>query len=512
MGVLGSLKLAYATTEGVGISPDSTIYLGGAKNLHDKGQFDHPYTDEPITHFPPLYSSILALISSLGLNSATTARLINLLIYFLTYILAAIIIFDITDRSINATLLGSLVIISANDMLWVHLWAWTEPIFILLGFSGLYALSKAIDFARFSWLFFSAVLVGLTLITRYAGIAFFISCIVSIGLFYSKKNKDKLKAILMFSIISLIPILFWILRNYFLSETATDREFQLHFITRDQLFQAAETVKGWFITYPVPDRVASITIDSVFLSLSIILIVLVSVSIFTNKGKSQSGKKFPVLGLILFIFFFAYFGFIIFSISFMDAYTPLNSRILVPAYFAIIPVIILILKRFSERLAPSKYAIKIFSTSIILLVSFIVFLNMIDQLSWVSKIHQIGLGYNNRIWKTSESVKFIASLPEDIHIISNAPDALYYLTGRSTIPIPSKFNPSTQQDNPDYYQDLESIQEIFVSQKARLVIFNNIYRDHLPTEEELLDRFHIVKTKTLSDGNLYSYEEGVEDE
>ena len=66
LALTGSLVLAFATTWGIGISPDSTIYIKAARGLlAGKGFYLISLDGEwsPMTHFPPFFPLLLALMA-----------------------------------------------------------------------------------------------------------------------------------------------------------------------------------------------------------------------------------------------------------------------------------------------------------------------------------------------------------------------------------------------------------------------------------------------------------------
>jgi hypothetical protein len=63
----GFVAVLLATGRGVGVTPDSISYIGGARSLLAGDGFSMPgNVPMPITHFPPFYSLLLAAIGSLG--------------------------------------------------------------------------------------------------------------------------------------------------------------------------------------------------------------------------------------------------------------------------------------------------------------------------------------------------------------------------------------------------------------------------------------------------------------
>jgi hypothetical protein len=80
---------------GVGIYVDSLSYISSAHNLSagiGMGRITGLGVFKPMTHYPPLYSLVLAVHNLLGLPELTAARWISILAFGLTIVLAGLIV------------------------------------------------------------------------------------------------------------------------------------------------------------------------------------------------------------------------------------------------------------------------------------------------------------------------------------------------------------------------------------------------------------------------------------
>ncbi len=71
--------LLYSTPQGLGLSDDSIAYIAGARSLLSGQGYREAWlaSNGPVTHFPPGFSSILALIGLSGLDPLRGARFLN---------------------------------------------------------------------------------------------------------------------------------------------------------------------------------------------------------------------------------------------------------------------------------------------------------------------------------------------------------------------------------------------------------------------------------------------------
>ncbi len=77
---LGAITILVATRWGIGLSPDSIIYIAGARSFLSGSGFRIPSFQgvfEPVKHHAPFYSMFMALVGLLGVEVALTVRWFN---------------------------------------------------------------------------------------------------------------------------------------------------------------------------------------------------------------------------------------------------------------------------------------------------------------------------------------------------------------------------------------------------------------------------------------------------
>src|SRR3972149_1497500 len=77
LGVFGAAAILFAAPWGAGLGGDSYYYVSGARNLLAGLGFSRPAADgglRIITHYPPGYSAVLAVLTGLGLETLVAAR------------------------------------------------------------------------------------------------------------------------------------------------------------------------------------------------------------------------------------------------------------------------------------------------------------------------------------------------------------------------------------------------------------------------------------------------------
>ena len=172
---LGMALVFYATRYGPGVGGDATIYLTTGRNLLaglGPGWVDADGSFRVLPYFPPFYPLVLSLVGLIFRGDFVTgARFLNVVLFGASTWGAGMLFSRWTGRPWLAGLL-TLTLAASPVLLGVTVWAMSEPLFILLGFAGLGLLLLYFDNGRRAYLWGSAVLVGLSCVARYIGVAF----------------------------------------------------------------------------------------------------------------------------------------------------------------------------------------------------------------------------------------------------------------------------------------------------------------------------------------------------
>jgi 4-amino-4-deoxy-L-arabinose transferase-like glycosyltransferase len=203
--LIGIIVVLTATNWGIGASPDSVVYIGGARSIILNMGFSMITVGggaEPITHHAPFYPLLLASTVSMNIDPVIGARWINALLFGLNILVVGTILRSVSiENEVNIywiSIVGSLFMLAAPIMLEIHVMAWTEPLFLFLGFSGFVLLAIYLQNSRRGYLILSGLMISLAFLTRYAGIALILSGVVGILLISSTSIKDRIKAAVFF--------------------------------------------------------------------------------------------------------------------------------------------------------------------------------------------------------------------------------------------------------------------------------------------------------------------------
>jgi hypothetical protein len=200
---------------------------------------------------------------------------------------------------------------------------------------------------------------------------------------------------------------------------------------------------------------------------------------------------------LLFSFFYLLFLFI--SISFFDASTPVDSRILSPVFVLLIVGVFSAIWTVSQTLKKPMLWWCFFFFLILLIP-----IKIQDSLQSASTIHENGLGYTSKQTQDSESIAFIRSLDEDMQIYSNGEYVIDFLTERESHSLPERVSSVTMESNPRYNNEIKAICTDIIENRALLVYFKvNTWSLYLPTQEELGSICQIPVLQRFVDGTVY---------
>jgi hypothetical protein len=485
----------YATAWGIGTSPDSVAYIGAARNLAAGQGLTVPFgglVDGPMTHHAPLYPALLAAFGITGIDPADTARALGAFFMAANVLLAAFLVHNSLPRYSWSPILAGLLVGISPALLEIHSMAWTEPMFIFLGFLGLALLGRALEQNSGLLVAASAGLVGLAVLTRYAGLALIATGCLDILLQGNERLAKRLATAASFGLVAITPLALWSIRNLSVTGTATSRSLNFHLIERSQLWQGMSTTSSWLL---VPEN-APTPIHLV--ALGLLGLVTGAAILWLWRQRRPNQPVFGITGGMVGLFVPVYGFFLLLSISFFDANTPLDGRILSPLYFASVIILVVLFSQFVEASQARFWRIALLSCTAMLVIGY-----GQAALSWLQSAHQQGIGFSARAWQQSSVMAEVRDLPAGILVYTNSPEAVYFNGNHRSLRLPRSFETVSQQANPNYDAEIAAVQQQLATGKAVVVFFTNLGRQTNPSEAELVDRLSLELVVDTLDGNIY---------
>jgi uncharacterized membrane protein len=505
LAIVGVGFVWYATGYGIGASPDSVIYIGAARNLLAGAGLTVPVGETmnaPLTQYPPLYPIFLAVSGIFQADPYAGARWLSALLFAANIFLTGFILLRLLPQQPWLAILGAGLILLSPGMVGIHVMAWSEPLFILLSLLALVKTASFLDFPGRRSLVWAGILTGLALLTRYAGISLAAAGVMGIiwlghGSFYRR-----LRDSLIFGLISIFPLLVFLVYNQFTNGTATNREIGFHPVTRAQLWEGLTTVTGWF---GAPQGLPTL-IYVVFLGGLILLFLTGLFFIYrrtpqTNTQENNS-PRLPALMQLMGLYTLIYGMFLLVSITFLDANTPLDNRILAPIF----PMLIILLICCGAFIVKRIKIAQRFAWSFVIIAGGLLVIYGAQSMPELRQYHQSGIGLSAPGWQKSGLIEQVKRLPPGLTLYSNAPDAIYLLTGKPAARLPRKFELSAQRPNADFAAEIAAIGKEMADGKAMIVFFTQTGRLTNPSEDDLKMLIPMHHCANMDDGIVYAFE------
>jgi hypothetical protein len=214
----------------------------------------------------------------------------------------------------------------------------------------------------------------------------------------------------------------------------------------------------------------------------------------------NTGSERSILVPVLMLFAGFYVLFVALSISFIDAHTLLDDRMLVPLYMAIMMIVLIAAGRWADQLTGIK------SFRHVIVAFSIVFIAGLSSATiyWTNKKSYEGHGFNSLAWQESELMTYINSLSRQVKVYSNAADAIYILSSKNAAFIPFKYNAHSLQPNQYFEEEVSRMKANFEDGEAVLVYFDSVYwRTYIPSQEDLEEMYQLQLIQEFEDGSIF---------
>jgi hypothetical protein len=212
--IVGMIALWRSTPYGMGLVNDSATYVEGAANLlAGKGYVRISGGGEikPITHFPPLFSLLLAGFGFMGMDLLHAARILITILFGIDILLVGISINKI-GHSLVFACLGALLLAVSDLHLGVYSFALSEPLFITLMLAAFLFLAQSFDHSGWWWSVLAGLTLSLAYLTRFAGASLLLTTVMVVILLHPPKPIKHLGLILAGAC---VPILLWFAYSLF---------------------------------------------------------------------------------------------------------------------------------------------------------------------------------------------------------------------------------------------------------------------------------------------------------
>ena len=462
--ILSMWLLKTSTIYGAGLINDSTAYIAGARSLLQGTGYSQIWLAselQPMTHYPPLFSLLLAFVGLLGIDPSSGARWVN--IFFLG---ANVVLIGAFGRKIfNSKIVGvlfALLFVINSALFRVHSFAISEPSFLFFCLVSFLILAFYLDNGRKKIvILFLGLAVGFSILDRYVGFALFGSLALAL-VFLEDSWKSKVIALGIYLAGSAPLPLAWMVYNARLTGIVADRGMGWHPIEMENLLLGIANLSHWFFPLGAAETdQTAFSIPGIFLAIIFgVGLLLWTIVNAVNLWKGNYSREIHPVIFAVALYAWMYPISVLTSITMFDPTTKLQDRILSPFY---LPLLILLIAfgawmwRANKR--PARYILAFAA-----LLIFVFGLQSFYQT--VLLLRKDGQGYASRRIRESSVIEFVRQLPDDVLIYTDSPPSIYSGTDRASYIVFAGIEDAQYQD---YYL---KINEEIRAGKAVLVLFD----------------------------------------
>ena len=497
LALLGVVVVLVFTRFGPGASGDSVYYIMGGQNIADGNGFSRTSGGgeiKPITGFPPFFSLVMSIFALIGTNMFVGGRGLNILLFAANIFLTGFIIYRYS-RSIWPALLGSTLVLSSDTLIENHGWIMSEPLYVFLMLLAIYTLAKYPEAQKRSFWTLSIIFVSLASLTRFVGVALTVAGVFAILVLGKKKLIRRLVDSILYGVLSLIPLVLWMMRNSSIAGTTMNREWIFHPIRPELAIQYLAEISSWFAPgqLPLPEIVRGLISISIVLILPAMLLYREIKKGFLDREKQS--ESLEMLPWILSAYVLSYLAIIVINSLFLDAATTPAAppRYLLPVYIACVILFTSVIYRlisWNSNSISLKYIAAAYGVLLIMINSSLSF-NILRYP--MSKI-----GYTGLKQQWPDVVARLKDVDSSAAIISNNPEMVYVFTERPAYMRPINFDVYKLTNREDYSEQLEWAQSLLDSGGVFVQL-----RDPNPHEREAIEDLDIEVRYTFPTAWIY---------
>ena len=490
------LRIYETSLLGAGISSDSVNYIATARSLL-LGEGFVSFGGRPFVHWPPLFPSSLALLGLTGIDPAEGARYFNATVFGLLLLVSGLYLFE-TLRSTVLAFLGSILFLVAAPLSLVSVYAWSEPLFLLFVLLFLRQIARTINDPAMGSLLLTAAFAALGLLTRHVGIT-----LVGVGLLLliSQPGRSaiaKIRRCVIFSVVSLVPFIAWIFRTWLVAGTIAGGWAPASATLPENFRQSTETILSWILP------IWRLTPMLGFCVLTACLLAITGVLVISWRKSRRGEPELDVTRAIPHaLFSLVYVVFLILSASTVSV-DGLGDRLMSPIYVSMWFLALLALDRIFILVSARQSVAR--AAQLVVIVGFSVWLIAYPAryAKWeLDQRHESGAGgYATQKWWDDQLVTRLRAQPLRGVVYSNAPDALYFLTGIAGRLSP-RARPYASESNITEEQVGRAKRTLAEAEVVYLVWFNRMHRNYLLSESQLSKYFEMRSILRTSDGTIY---------
>ena len=457
----------YTTPNGVGLTNDSSAYIGGARSLLARQGYVRIGGDglpRPITHFPPFYSIVLAVVSRIiRQDPLLTAKWVNLVCAVLNQALFMAAMYVLTD-SCSTAILGGITFLCAGPVLQANVYGLSEALYVTL-FLTVFTMSvRAVRRgSRWQWLLIG-LLAGALALTRYAGLAA-VAAAAAYILCAQPTWRRRIESVLLYFSAFNIPFGYWLSKTSDSGASPVNRVFAMHLPSASKVEEGIRNFAGFFLPEfgGIVEKPLKLWGYVIVAGMAVLLAAVIWFGLrglFRPSDELSRSAVYPPA-----LHGAAYFVMLMVTVFFLDGSTLFDNRILLPFYVCELLMICAFCSRFLPRLDWKRAAAAVF------LLGFAALL-FEDELDLIREYHRSGQGFAGAEWQESETRLAALELPKGKLLYSNRQTALSLLNDQPSYILPPMFDAASFSERESFDSDKAWMDSEVLSGNAYVIVFN----------------------------------------
>jgi hypothetical protein len=510
--VTGMLFVLYATQGGPGVGSDSTIYLLSAQNLlagNGLGWME-PGGFHRLDYYPPFYPLAAAGSALLAGDVVSGTRWLNTLLFGGLAALLGGWYYRASRQPVLAGMLSGTLAVSPV-LIGVAVWAMSEPVFLLTGFAGLALLAAYLARPRAITLVMAALLIGLAFLSRYLGVAFILAgalVLLLMPVYDEEPFLHRLRRSLVFGAIAALPMVIWLVLDYFSSGTIGGRSGMPAEMFLPRFFGTFPALQPIVLFWLLPESIANRLPDIVQIVLFLLpFVFLIGLGAWVGLKYSRTDffERAPFTGTVRLAWIMALFIVVylpVLAVLQAMIYPPvaLDHRMLSPVHAAVV-VLLFALAHLGGSLLTAQRRL---GYTLVLLALLVVSGTYMLRGALVAREYQhTGIGYSSQAWQTSPLLDVVRALPAETPLITNDKAAILFLAGRPAYEVGEIYQDTPSSQFSSYGSGFDESQRVFREEAGALVLFSASLQEDFGSYGDRIEE----RLAALTAG-LYRYYEG----
>jgi len=475
LAIYAVVEMVRATPFGPAFGSDSVTYMESAKNLVAGKGFGLINPDGSfrfMPYDPPLFSLVLSLFVVLGLDLVTATFWFHAVLFGGLVFLLGWSVWRFLHSHLAAVFTAALLSLS-GVLIEIHIWVMSDPLSLGLGMGGLVLMGIYLEGRSKKAFLWSAILTGLSFLTRYPAVAYCIAGVLAVFLLGSQSFKKRLVAGSIYGFLSILPMLVWLAIDLAIAGSVGSRSLLPWNEFLSSSLVMIRTLKEAMYLWLPAFMSLSVTIGQtafrlIYLSLTLIVAGAVVIAILRVRRQEprtwriDTGMNF--IGVVL-LFSGVYLAVIDWSYAMIYPHPSLSDRI-----FAPLNVCLLLLVGAALAILYRQYRHWLPRSLTILLSIAIVAVFFSGSLDEIAHGRLYPPGYTG--FKDTGLIEYVKGLPAGTPLISDKAPIIQYYTGRIAYPIQEFFGREGVEEYLPFGSDLDDpAQRAFREQDGALVLF-----------------------------------------